>query len=78
LNDWIAAPTSGGVGVSAVGDHLHRRGLALRQPALKIRVDLDHHQDLLIVDQPAHVVGVGEVGDPVEHARAIELGQQGG
>ena len=73
----VAQRRAGGVGVAAVGDHLHGGCLAGRQPALEIGVDLDHQQHLLIVDQPLHLVGLGQVGDAVEDAGAVQLGQQG-
>ena len=40
----VAQRGAGGVGVAAVGDHLHVGRLARKQPPLEVLVDLDHEQ----------------------------------
>ena len=72
----IAHRRAGGVGIAAVGDHLHVRALAGQQAPLELLVDLHDQQRAARVDQGLDVARALQVRDSLEHARTVEPGQQ--
>jgi hypothetical protein len=63
-----------GVGIASVGDHLHFRQYAGKQPALEFWIDLNDQERASIVDVIGNVASPSEIGHPIEHAGAVEFG----
>src|SRR5262249_10071336 len=64
-------------GIASAGDPLHFRRYAGKQAALEFWIDLNDQERASIVDVIGNVASPSEIGHPIEHAGAVELGQQG-
>ena len=60
----------------AIEDQLYRSGFACVQLLLEARPDLDHHQRFPGIDYPGDLARRLQRRDPVEHACAVQVGDQ--
>src|SRR5439155_13640166 len=72
----VAHRRSGSVGIPPIGDHLNLGRHAGKQPPLELLVKLYDEQRAPIVDVIRHFACSSQVGHAIEHAGAVELGQQ--
>ena len=66
----------GSIRIPAVGDNLHIGRSPGKQSTFEVLIDLNHEQTTSLIDQAFRSCGAFEIGDPVEHSRSVQRGQQ--